>query len=286
MGNQISTLIDNRTLATRNLKTFTDQTKHSNNFYEQLQRETSNDRDKMVKHELFSNVKNLKDVKIFMENHSYAVYDYMTLLKSLQQRFTCVKSAWAPPKNQIAARLINEIVLAEETDEIEPKAFMSHYELYLKAMTQLGANTKPVIALTKAMEQTNDPKKALKAARNEGASDHALKFLEETFQISFDTNIPDYVVATYFLFARKDPIPDMFRMIQKKTSSCCSDNSNVTLLLAFDYSSAFDTVDHTILLRLLERISKPICLQNSLRRAVEHCGNSALSINLSLLIKS
>ncbi|ESO11427.1 hypothetical protein HELRODRAFT_183213 [Helobdella robusta] len=186
-------------------------------YYKELLANSSKGRNEIVNHELFSSIKNMEGMRIFMENHSFAVYDFMTLLKSLQKRFTCVRPTWTPPKNRIAARLINDIVTGEETDEVvEPHVYISHYELYLDAMKQVGANTSPILALTSTMEQTNDPQKSLEAAREKGATKHALKFVEETFEVSLNEKIPDHVVAAYFLFGREDPIPDMFRTMLDK----------------------------------------------------------------------
>ena len=76
----------------------------------------------------------------------YAVWDFMSLLKYLQNALAPAKVPWVPPAFPEAARLINEIVLDEETDTMttcqsklgEP---MSHFELYLTAMEEIRADT-------------------------------------------------------------------------------------------------------------------------------------------------
>ena len=84
-------------------------------------------------------------MKIFMESHVFAVWDFMLLLKQLQRKLTCVDKLWMPVKNGNTARFINEIVIGEETD-IHPfgKGHVSHFELYLEAMEEVGANTRTI----------------------------------------------------------------------------------------------------------------------------------------------
>ena len=88
-------------------------------------------RDKLLNHRLYSNIERIEDLQIFTENHIYAVWDFMSLLKALQIKLTCTKTPWVPNNNSQTAYLINEIVLAEETDVNQLGERKSHYELYL-----------------------------------------------------------------------------------------------------------------------------------------------------------
>jgi hypothetical protein len=83
-------------------------------------------------------------LRMFMQSHVFAVWDNMLLLKTLQQRLTCVTTPWLPVEDAIAARLINEMILDEETEELRPGEYMSHAEFYILAMAELGAETQPI----------------------------------------------------------------------------------------------------------------------------------------------
>ena len=96
-------------------------------------------RDKLLNHKLYSRINKIDDLQLFTENHIYAVWDFMSLLKSLQINLTCTKIPWGPNKNSQTAYLINEIVLAEETDLNQAGERKSHYELYIDAMVDIGA---------------------------------------------------------------------------------------------------------------------------------------------------
>ena len=79
-----------------------------------------------------------------MESHVFAVWDFMSLIKTLQHRVTCLDVPWVPPTDINSARMVNEIVLAEETDEVSPGNYISHYDLYMVAMGEIGADTNPI----------------------------------------------------------------------------------------------------------------------------------------------
>jgi Protein of unknown function (DUF3050) len=98
-------------------------------------------RDTLLDHPIYTNIVSVGDLRRFMEDHVFAVWDFMSLLKRLQQDMTCTKVPWLPADNSRAARLINDIVIGEETDVDPDGLFVSHLELYLRAMEDVGAST-------------------------------------------------------------------------------------------------------------------------------------------------
>src|ERR1700736_6800456 len=96
-------------------------------------------RARVVIHPLYANLNTRAAINTFMEHHVFAVWDFMSLLKSLQRNLTCVTVPWVPTGPTGSRRLINDIVLAEESDELRG-AHISHFEWYVAGMAEAGAD--------------------------------------------------------------------------------------------------------------------------------------------------
>ena len=109
---------------------------------DRIEEEISDARQAVIKHPMYAALASHRAIRTFMEHHVFAVWDFMSLLKSLQRNLTCVDVPWVPTGPAASRRLINDIVLVEESDEIQG-GFISHFELYLDGMTEAGGFTFP-----------------------------------------------------------------------------------------------------------------------------------------------
>ena len=115
---------------------------------DQLQAALSAQRTKLLAHPMYAQIHSSTHFQVFMEQHIFAVWDFMSLLKALQRNLTCVEVPWSQKGSPVTRRFINEIVLGEESDLDKDGKVLSHFEMYLEAMQQIGANTLPIHQLT------------------------------------------------------------------------------------------------------------------------------------------
>lgn len=170
------------------------------------------EREALLNHELYPKIQDLGDVRLFMEYHVFAVWDFMVLLKALQRRLTSVGEAWVPTDSRVARRLINDIVLAEESDLDLNGEPASHYEMYLDAMNQCGANTEIINRLVLKVKEGHSLKSIMKY--NVAELDPVImEFIRTSWDIVKDGG--SHEIAAAFTFGREDLIPDLFTEIVK-----------------------------------------------------------------------
>lgn len=162
----------------------------------------------LSRHPLFSEITSLPVLRRFMETHVFAVWDFMSLTKRLQQELTCIQLPWLPPQDPSAARLINEIVLGEETDDRPGRGHYSHFELYLDAMREIGAETRQIERFVELQQQGVHYVTALQRVN---ASEAASAFVTHTLDTAL--HAPAHCVAAAFLHGRESVIPQMFQTI-------------------------------------------------------------------------
>lgn len=168
-------------------------------------------RERLAAHPVYHAVRSGQQLRVFMESHVFAVWDFMSLLKSLQRALTCVNVPWVPSPYAASRRFINEIVLGEESDEYQHRP-LSHFELYLEAMHELGADTAPIEGLLRSLRESAatgaDWTLALEAGLA-SAPEPAREFVRSTFHVIRHGSVAAQAAA--FTFGREDVIPEMFR---------------------------------------------------------------------------
>ncbi|MFZ5977029.1 DUF3050 domain-containing protein [Hydrotalea sp.] len=162
-------------------------------------------RQQIMQHKVYAAIRNTDDLKVFMQYHVFAVWDFMSLLKTLQNNLTCTVIPWFPKGAADTRYLINEIVVGEESDMDSFGHRKSHFELYLDAMQQCGADTKPMETFIRVLKNTGNMVTAFAAAEVPSA---AREFVDFTFEII--NSQKDYLQSAIFTFGREDLIPGMF----------------------------------------------------------------------------
>jgi hypothetical protein len=169
-------------------------------------------REKLNQHPIYRSLRDVNDLRVFMNHHVYSVWDFMSLLKTLQQAVAPAGAPWAPVGSAVLRRFINEIVLGEESDEGLPdangnKSYISHFELYCQAMREIGADDEAPRAFVATVQRDG-----IRNVLTRNLAPMAARwFMESTF--GFINSGKPHVVAAAFAMGREQVIPDMFRAL-------------------------------------------------------------------------
>jgi hypothetical protein len=169
---------------------------------------------RLTAHPLYRDVRDERALRVFMRAHVFCVWDFMSLLKWLQRELTCVTVPWLPGGDPEPRRFINEIVVAEESDPHPDGGYASHYELYVDAMRDCGADLVPFEVFRGRLHAGED----LRASLDGTALPAGVReFVGTTFDF-IETGAP-HVIAAAFTYGREDVIPDMFRRLVRQLAA-------------------------------------------------------------------
>jgi hypothetical protein len=162
----------------------------------------------LLDHPIYADIRTPAALRTFMEFHVFAVWDFMSLLKVLQQRLCCTAVPWLPPADQESTRLINEIVLGEESDSDGRGGHASHFDLYHRAMVGFGASTARIDRLLSELAGGANVERGLSAAE---VDDGVRRFVAYTFAVIESGDACR--AASAFTFGREDLLPAVFQKI-------------------------------------------------------------------------
>jgi hypothetical protein len=228
----------------------------------------------LIDHPLYKELQTAEDLRIFMEHHIYAVWDFMSLLKYLQIQLTWTHIPWIPVGSGNTRFLINEIVTGEESDTDEEGNRTSQFELYLKAMDKAGANTSLIKKLLQSLREGEPLDLAI---LNSAIPESARAFMQFTFSIIKSGQT--HAVAAAFTFGREDLIPDIFTEIVKDINQ----NSDVDLSSFIYYLERHIEVDGGHHSNLALKMVEELCENDPVKwEEVEKIAISSLQARIDL----
>jgi hypothetical protein len=160
----------------------------------------------LERHPVFSALKEREHLRAFMQIHVFAVWDFMSLVKRLQNELTCTRVPWMPPSNPAAARLINDIVLGEESDIGADGVPASHLDLYLAAMREVGADPS---VFERFLDALREGEMLSTALADEDIPWFVREFVSRTLDTALNGNRIEVMAS--FLYGRENVIPAMFQ---------------------------------------------------------------------------
>lgn len=165
--------------------------------------------DELAHHPIYESLRTLDDLRVFMGHHVFSVWDFMSLIKYLQQRMAPVQVPWMPSGDPALRFFVNQLVLEEESDTIPGRdgapAYASHFESYCAAMAEVGADAElPSRFLALVREKGIDA-----ALYDDMVPVPARYFSETTF--AFIREDKPHEVAAALAVGRERVIPEMFR---------------------------------------------------------------------------
>ncbi|CAL65116.1 DUF3050 domain-containing protein [Christiangramia forsetii] len=193
----------------------------------------------LINHTLYKKINTPEQLQIFMEHHVFAVWDFMSLLTALQEILTKTTNPWLPVGDPETRYLINEIVLAEETDINIHVERQSHFEMYLDAMEAAGANKGKIGDFLMQVTHGTDIFLVI-ATSNLPIS--IKQFLKHTFEVVYSRE--SHKIASAFTFGREGLIPGMFTAIIEKVQKNFPEDDLSLFKYYFDRHIELDGDEH------------------------------------------
>jgi hypothetical protein len=205
---------------------------------------------RLLAHEIYVQLETLDDLREFMEHHVFAVWDNLPQLKALQNSISSADSIWTPSEEPLSNRIINEMLLEEESDSDGDGGYISHFELYRKAMQQAGAKTYMIDRFLVLMQEEEDLEKVLEKIR---MPESIKNYLRLNWEISH-CGEPHKIAAAYFL-GREDVVSELLYRLDGDLL----DHHQKDLALFRDYLLRHTRIDEQQQNRRIEAVLHELC---------------------------
>jgi hypothetical protein len=193
---------------------------------------------KINHHPLYTTINSIDDIRIFMGQHVFAVWDFMCLLKELHSQIVVTSAPWFPPKDALSAHLISSILVEEEGDLTEEGQYASHYDTYILAMQKIGADTTQIEKLLELLKKGVSIHSALDCL---SISVSTKKFVKTTFSF-FSMQLHELAAA--FVYGREGITCEMFSPLVKQLEKSSEKTALSTLIYYFKRHIELDDEQH------------------------------------------
>ena len=229
---------------------------------------------RLLAHEIYLQLETLDDLREFMEHHVFAVWDNLSQLKALQNCISSPDVAWTPSEEPVSTRIINEMVVEEESDSDGKGGYMSHFELYRRAMKEAGAKTYMIDRFLVLMQEEEDLEKALEKIR---MPESIKNYLRMNWEIT-NCEKPHQIAAAYFL-GREDVVGELLHRLDGDLLDFHEKN----LALYRDYLLRHTKVDEQEQSRRMEAVLTELCGDNEQKwQEAEAAAKEALAARYAL----
>ena len=154
-------------------------------------------------HSVYSRLTTLPAFQKFMTYQVWCVWDFMCLAKSVQIGIGCYSVPWIPPKNPSLVSLMGEIIRGEESDVGPGGEEASHFEIFIQAMDECGAESTKIKAF---IDHVGAGTEVLSAMRAVDAPPAAQAFVSQTLAFC-SSSIAARIGA--FSLGREELVPRM-----------------------------------------------------------------------------
>jgi len=164
-------------------------------------------------------IQTMAQLRLFMQHHVFAVWDFMLLLKALQQQLAPSGSPWLPSPHPRAAGLINQLIAEEECDclpvQLGGPCHLSHFEIYLLAMEEVGADTAPIKAVLQLVSSDG-----LEVALKHPAIPQPSQCFMAANQVVVES-AKAHLLAAAFCYGREQLVSTLFRELRDQLVGAC-----------------------------------------------------------------